>query len=1224
MRVGDRVVFQGILGVVQAADLTPGMVDVRLEDGRLIRKHRHDLRRARHNPEGDWEEVAYITISEKDAGIPREEWTGKYVALYGEIIDEEGPYFIFQALGREPMRVLRQDVQRTRRPKVVKPGRDVFRLPMAAPERIGLTPDLTPEQMAAKDAKAAQRALELEERALAARKAIAEADEKKRLAGEKVRKEREEGVGFSFDPRLEQIGEGTFRTAAPQTKGLEERLRGAAAAGRREKVKLAKDKSKARSGGKRGRAVTADLFQMGGVGYFTRLDPPRLTSRGTDICGNPIDGVAYYLIVEDEKIWPGRHFLTKAEVEELGLQGAVDFWRGEDYTVREFPISRWYKPGIKIRQATGKDLRNQDPEAILAYEQSHADGAPPPSDAFVQDGKVWAADPKTKISLGQHWMQEHFSPYRVRKFISDSKAKNLSTLLLEQLDIHPKTVDLLLPSGGIRFVNKEGEVSVADPDVKRVPRGVVIETGFRQKSANPFFSWVRTYENVDRPTNYAECLDPVDVERARELSKTRRRVSNLKWGYAKIARLAQADARGEKISPERLQQAVGSFLDALAQYAGWYLRAANDKKYGEATSEAWMIDLIDEPEPGTGKSPSRDVLWKAVHYGFIEPELKLDPDGNQYKTGKFFPAPSERVIAKVRELGLQGPWASAIKYLSGEDTTLNPYASVLVAAKLNVADVANEIRRRFGDDVAKPGALGMWRIIRTPEMMQVFFRMLPAELEQVARAIQASLDIASKHFDLDPDFSAERMKGIKASLDQLPPIDRPRAAEAHQRQLRIEQKAKAEGLQYAYSVLLQFILYFLLDGLRMLGPLDQPEGGRLDKLMSAKAPKEEGEKPSLAAQARALRVDASGLLSTDVASGRLPEKVTVYKTYNPYLFQATRALWNVRPAYDASLQNRPDLLEAIDTIGTYGAAADLVQRVVMLSEDEDEAVDRLERAAKRAKSRAASARGAAAILRSKADEYVEFALLWALGKPAQYAAEILDRLGVNVASVMNVLRKKANTAAEGLPLVGPSAMKYGEPSSVRLIQKILEGKATVAPGDEGVQTRAGADQLRSMLAGRKSFPLKKPATKKQVGDARARIEALQEQISMAVGPQRRALVEERDRLMEVAYHPILPTGQSAEAAALTEFQRDLGLPQTGRYDQPTVQKLVGAKSITERKKFQEVSEFAPLVRTWYKEGEEYHSEPIPEQSLYLQADYVQDNVSRYIDSALAYLEGLSK
>lgn len=42
-----------------------------------------------------------------------------------------------------------------------------------------------------------------------------------------------------------------------------------------------------------------EIVNMDGAGYFTRPDPSRVSSDGTALCGNPIDGTAYYLVIDD-------------------------------------------------------------------------------------------------------------------------------------------------------------------------------------------------------------------------------------------------------------------------------------------------------------------------------------------------------------------------------------------------------------------------------------------------------------------------------------------------------------------------------------------------------------------------------------------------------------------------------------------------------------------------------------------------------------------------------------------------------------------------------------------------------------------------------------------------------------------------------------------------------------------------------------------------------------
>ena len=75
------------------------------------------------------------------------------------------------------------------------------------------------------------------------------------------------------------------------------------------------------------------------AGFFTRPDPPRLSQDHHVYCGNPIDGTAYYLVVDNSKKWVAP-FITWQTVEELAeKKGALP----PNETIGPFPVTRTYQ-----------------------------------------------------------------------------------------------------------------------------------------------------------------------------------------------------------------------------------------------------------------------------------------------------------------------------------------------------------------------------------------------------------------------------------------------------------------------------------------------------------------------------------------------------------------------------------------------------------------------------------------------------------------------------------------------------------------------------------------------------------------------------------------------------------------------------------------------------------------------------------------------------------------
>ena len=80
-------------------------------------------------------------------------------------------------------------------------------------------------------------------------------------------------------------------------------------------------------------ALQSTIASGRGMAVFTRPDPPRLGKDGSTYCGNPIDGTAYYIVV-DESSRPGTRWITWDEVSE-----AYEKLTGEDLLSEWDPAS---------------------------------------------------------------------------------------------------------------------------------------------------------------------------------------------------------------------------------------------------------------------------------------------------------------------------------------------------------------------------------------------------------------------------------------------------------------------------------------------------------------------------------------------------------------------------------------------------------------------------------------------------------------------------------------------------------------------------------------------------------------------------------------------------------------------------------------------------------------------------------------------------------------------
>lgn len=141
-------------------------------------------------------------------------------------------------------------------------------------------------------------------------------------------------------------------------------------------------------------------------------------------------------------------------------------------------------------------------------------------------------------------------------------------------------------------------------------------------------------------------------------------------------------------------------------------------------------------------------------------------------------------------------------------------------------------------------------------------------------------------------------------------------------------RSSLDSKSYARAALEIFVMisvYYTLGGYTLLGPLrpgSDEKPGKLD---------------NLSALLRSAKLSFQGG-SSGMGSGG---EVSTFMTYNPVLFEATRLFWNEGLSGPGILSNA-SLMEDIDTVGRYGAAARAVQMAVSTSASEDDVFQRLQ------------------------------------------------------------------------------------------------------------------------------------------------------------------------------------------------------------------------------------------------------------------------------------------
>lgn len=113
-----------------------------------------------------------------------------------------------------------------------------------------------------------------------------------------------------------------------------------------------------RKGGafEKGTAEVSRMISGTGAGYFVRADPPRLSADGLP-CGNPIDGQAYFFVIDRKKRTDTRYLLW-GEVLRAAAEAGVQLGKPrvltgtlEETTSRDALIDRVLQPGVAFKDS---------------------------------------------------------------------------------------------------------------------------------------------------------------------------------------------------------------------------------------------------------------------------------------------------------------------------------------------------------------------------------------------------------------------------------------------------------------------------------------------------------------------------------------------------------------------------------------------------------------------------------------------------------------------------------------------------------------------------------------------------------------------------------------------------------------------------------------------------------------------------------------------------------
>jgi len=263
--------------------------------------------------------------------------------------------------------------------------------------------------------------------------------------------------------------------------------------------------------------LAAELPKAGAV-LLTEPDPPRLSNDRTSYCGNPIDGVAYYIVLQEERRALSR-YVTKEEVYRAAQEAGLDPKllarvvtvkpRPEYQPIYEF--LRSFQVGlekrgttVEVERAAGRQFVRPRPGMGMSTELA------------VREKKAgpvgMEADPNIHFSLmdetgGLNYLKvyssgaaaltnlERFQDYMRRQFVAPETmplrdaivAASKRDPVLGPRGIHPIVADMFVRSCAVSV----DRVPVEPPDPNMVVKqGARISLVLWDKSKSPFFSWV--------------------------------------------------------------------------------------------------------------------------------------------------------------------------------------------------------------------------------------------------------------------------------------------------------------------------------------------------------------------------------------------------------------------------------------------------------------------------------------------------------------------------------------------------------------------------------------------------------------------------------------------------------------------------------------------------------------------------------------------------------------
>lgn len=270
-----------------------------------------------------------------------------------------------------------------------------------------------------------------------------------------------------------------------------------------------------------------DRIKGPGLGLFTRPDPPRLTRDQMSLTGNPVDGTAYYIAVDNSKDKKSRYVLIE-DVEKAAVTEGVVVPANE--ASKLLVLREFFPLFIKQREAAGRQVYKTAEQAGLAARGRSAKGTsfegrkgrdaagkvevrherPSEGAFFTIETRAYKSIVGGEATTGgsiRHYWKETYSiaqereklstmlmPFAFKEFVVTSMGTITEALVNGSNKlISPETAEMFVRSAGVFVRDMSEEESawgvIVDPK-KMVADGTLIRLSLQAKAESPFFSWV--------------------------------------------------------------------------------------------------------------------------------------------------------------------------------------------------------------------------------------------------------------------------------------------------------------------------------------------------------------------------------------------------------------------------------------------------------------------------------------------------------------------------------------------------------------------------------------------------------------------------------------------------------------------------------------------------------------------------------------------------------------